>query len=214
VTVGLQDNVRTSPASNISCDADGAHLRGQTQEDIGLIFDARVRAVAGSPEALCTSSGSMVFPSNGFSQTVTLVFTAGTNFDQRNGNVASNYSFRGADPEMTVLSTVQAASKKSYPDLYNSHVQDYTNLFDQFILNLPDTNNSANVPTAQLMEEYTYTTDVGNPFVESLLFDYGRYLFIASSRPGSLPPNLQGIWTEQLSPAWSADYHVDINLEM
>jgi alpha-L-fucosidase 2 len=179
-----------------------------------MIFDARVQAVAGNSEAFCTSSGSMVVPSNGHSKSVTFVFAAGTNFDQRNGNAASNYSFKGADPEMMVLSTVQAASKKSYSHLYNAHVQDYTDLFNQFVLNLPDTNNSATVPTAQLMEEYTYTTGVGNPFLESLLFDYGRYLFIASSRPGGLPPNLQGLWTEQLYPAWSSDYHVDINLQM
>ncbi len=51
-------------------------------------------------------------------------------------------------------------------------------------------------------------------FLESLLFDYGRYLFIASSRPGSLPPNLQGMWTESMTPAWSSDYHLDINLQM
>ncbi|RFU28792.1 hypothetical protein B7463_g7548, partial [Scytalidium lignicola] len=189
VTVGLQDNLRTNPTSNLSCDSNGVHLRGQTQADIGMIFDAHHRT-----------------------KVITLIFAAGTNYDQKKGNSASNYSFKGIDPEATVLTTIQEASKKSYADIYHAHVQDHGELSGQFTLNLPDPKDSATVPTPQLMAQYT--TDAGDPFVESLLFDYGRYLFIASSRPGSLPPNLQGIWTESLTPAWSADYHVDINLQM
>jgi alpha-L-fucosidase 2 len=211
VTVGLQDNLRTGPASNQSCDTNGVHLRGQTQEDIGMIFDARVQAL-GSTSRSCTNSGSLILPSDGRTKAITLIFAAGTNYDQKNGNAASNYSFKGVDPAATVLSTIHAASKKSYTEIYNAHIKDYGNLFSQFTLDLPDPNNSANIPTPQLMTQYT--TDAGNPFVEALLFDYGRYLFIASSRPGSLPPNLQGIWTESLAPAWSADYHVDVNLQM
>lgn len=176
-----------------------------------MIFDARVQALQRNVES-CTNSGSLLLPSDGRTKAITLIFAAGTNYDQKKGNAANNYSFKGVDPEATVLSTIHAASKKTYANLYNAHVRDHGDLFSQFTLNLPDPNNSANVPTPQLMTEYT--TDAGDPFVEALLFDYGRYLFIASSRPGSLPPNLQGIWAEALAPAWSADYHVDINLQM
>ena len=211
MTVGLQDSLRTGPSSNVSCDANGVHLRGQTQEDIGMIFDARVQALQRNVES-CTNSGSLLLPSDGRTKAITLIFAAGTNYDQKKGNAANNYSFKGVDPEATVLSTIHAASKKTYANLYNAHVRDHGDLFSQFTLNLPDPKNSANVPTPQLMTEYT--TDAGDPFVEALIFDYGRYLFIASSRPGSLPPNLQGIWAEALAPAWSADYHVDINLQM
>jgi hypothetical protein len=54
----------------------------------------------------------------------------------------------------------------------------------------------------------------GDPYVESLLFDYARHLFVSSSRDDSLPPNLQGVWTDQIESAWSGDYHANINLEM
>ena len=54
----------------------------------------------------------------------------------------------------------------------------------------------------------------GDPYVESLLFDYARHLFISSSRDDSLPPNLQGIWTDEAQSAWSGDYHANINLQM
>jgi alpha-L-fucosidase 2 len=177
-----------------------------------MIFDARVRAIDTTNGLSCTPSGSLSFLSDGKTKAITLVFAAGTNYDQKKGNAANNYSFQGVDPEAAVLATIQAVSKKAYQEIYNAHVEDHSALFSEFTLDLPDPNNDASVPTPQLMTDYDY--EVGNPFVESLLFDYGRYLFIASSRPGSLPPNLQGIWTESLTPAWSADYHVDINLQM
>lgn len=211
VTVDLQDSLRTGPASNQSCYTNGVHLRGQTQEDIGMIFDARVQAL-GPASRSCTSSGSLILPSDSRTRAITLIFAAGTNYNPRNGNAASKYSFKGVDPAAAVLSTIHAASKKPYAEIYKAHVKDHSDLSSRFTLDLPDPNNSSNIPTSQLMTQYT--TAAGDPFVEGLLFDYGRYLFIASSRPGSLPPNLQGIWTESLAPAWSADYHVDINLQM
>jgi hypothetical protein len=54
----------------------------------------------------------------------------------------------------------------------------------------------------------------GDPYMEALLFDYARHLFICSSRDDSLPPNLQGVWTDQTESAWSGDYHANINLQM
>jgi Glycosyl hydrolase family 65, N-terminal domain len=54
----------------------------------------------------------------------------------------------------------------------------------------------------------------GDPYMESLLFDYARHLFISSSREESLPPNLQGIWTDQIESAWSGDFHANINFQM
>jgi alpha-L-fucosidase 2 len=176
-----------------------------------MIFDARVQALARTTDS-CTPSGTLLLPSDGKTKSITLIFAAGTNYDSKKGNAASNYSFKGVDPAAAVLSTIQAASKKSYSQFYNAHVKDYGALFSQFTIDLPDPKKSENVPTPQLMTQYT--TDAGDPFLEALLFDYGRYLFIASSRPGSLPPNLQGIWAEALAPAWSADYHVDINVQM
>ncbi|KAH8811188.1 glycoside hydrolase family 95 protein [Xylogone sp. PMI_703] len=210
-TVGLQDNLRANPSSLSSCDDNGVRLRGQTQADIGMIFEARVQVLPNTKHS-CTSSGAMIIPSNRNTKVITLIYAAGTDYDQKHGNAANNYSFKGVDPEPAVLATIKKANKRSYAAIYNAHVKDHGDLFGQFTLNLPDPKNSAAVSTPQLMTQYT--TDGGNPFIESLLFDYGRYLFIASSRPGSLPPNLQGIWAEALAPAWSADYHVDINLQM
>lgn len=177
-----------------------------------MVFDARVQVVNRPKGVACIASHELIIPAESKTSSVTVVYAAGTNYDQKNGTKASNYSFKGVDPASAVLSTIQAAAKESYNSLYNSHVKDHNALLSQFTLKLPDPDNSGSIPTAKLMEDYD--DEVGNPFIENLLFDYGRYLFIGSCRPGSLPPNLQGIWTESLTPAWSADYHVDVNVQM
>ncbi|KAL5083537.1 hypothetical protein Trisim1_001349 [Trichoderma cf. simile WF8] len=212
LTIGLQDNQRSNPSSNSSCDANGVRLRGQTAQDIGMIFDARAQVLNRPRGATCTSAHELLVPSDRRTTSVTVVYAAGTNYDQKKGTRASNYSFKGVDPAAAVVSTIKAVEKKSFTSMYNAHVKDHNTLFSQFTLNLPDSEHSASVPTATLIENYDY--NVGDPFVENLLFDYGRYLFIGSCRDGSLPPNLQGIWTENQFPAWSSDYHVDVNVQM
>lgn len=103
-------------------------------------------------------------------------------------------------------------SKKSYNTILQSHVKDHGEWFNKFTLDLPDPHNSADVDTMDLLTNYS--TEKGDPFVENLLIEYGQYMFIASSRPGSLPPNLQGSWAPDGNPAWSSDYHIDVNVQM
>ncbi len=216
VSVGLVDTVRTSPASNTSCSSSGLHLHGQTQADegfgnIGMIFDAQVQHLtSGNLKSSCNSDNELIVSGN--STSLTLLYTSGTDFDQTKGYSASNYSFRGSDPYPEVLTTVQAATSKSYNSILQAHIGDHQSWFDLFTLDLPDSKGSANVDTTTLMNGYT--TEDGDPFVEALILDYSRYLFIASSRPGSLPPNLQGKWAPTLDPALSSDYHIDVNLQM
>jgi alpha-L-fucosidase 2 len=140
-----------------------------------MVFDARVQVLENVIHS-CTRSGNLLLSTDGSTNTVTLIFAAGTNYDQKKGTAASNYSFKGVDPAATVLLTIQAASIISYSDIYSAHVKDHGDLFSQFALDLPDPNNSANIPTPQLMTQYT--TDAGDPFAEALLFDYeeGREL--------------------------------------
>lgn len=177
-----------------------------------MIFDARAQVVNRPKGATCTAAHELLVPSDRKTSSLTVVYAAGTNYDQKKGTKASNYSFKGVDPAPAVVSTIQAVAKKSFTSMYNAHVKDHNALFSQFTLDLPDPEHSTSQPTATLFENYDY--DIGDPFVENLLFDYGRYLFIGSCRDGSLPPNLQGIWAESLYPAWSSDYHVDVNVQM
>lgn len=196
-------------ALNVTCQGNSINLWGLTVPVIGLIYNARATVtVPGSKGDFC-SNGQVVVP-KGQSEVI-IVIAADTDYDAANGNAAANYSFKGVDPTQNVTKTATTASQKSYSSLKNSHIKDYSALFSRFTLSLPDPKRSAKVDMGVLFTNYTQP---GDPYVENLLFDYARYLFIGSSRPGTLPPNLQGLWAEQYSPAWSADYHANINIQM
>ncbi|NDW08583.1 glycoside hydrolase N-terminal domain-containing protein [Dysgonomonas sp. 520] len=110
--------------------------------------------------------------------------------------------------------TIQNATKKSYDDLKNAHVADYTNLFKRTELFLGSSeldNQPTDVRWKQLKE-----TGKDDPGLFALFFQYGRYLLISSSRENSpLPAHLQGIWNDNLAcnMPWTCDYHLDINTE-
>jgi alpha-L-fucosidase 2 len=155
----------------------------------------------------------LVNPRRG-TKSVGIIIGAGTNYDAKKSTREHGYSFRGEDPEPVVERQTKAAAAKSVATLYNRHTSDFQRLTSRFTLALPDHTNSSSTETADLISRYTASNVGGDPYVESLLFDYGNYMFISSSRPGSLPPNLQGRWSEGLWAAWSGDYHANINLQM
>ena len=107
-------------------------------------------------------------------------------------------------------------SGKSYEEAYStlkqSHVSDYKELFDKVSLDLGTKESDLSLTTDELIKRYQSGTE--SAYLETLLFQYGRYLLIASSRPGSLPANLQGVWNTYNMPAWACDYTNNINVEM
>jgi alpha-L-fucosidase 2 len=118
----------------------------------------------------------------------------------------------GEDPSARVLSQLDAAATKSFETLKEEHLKDFQPLFDRVALNLGKSSEAQRaLPTNLRKVEATKTVD---PELEALLFQYGRYLLISSSRPGHLPANLQGIWNASNEPAWNCDYHANINLQM
>lgn len=103
-----------------------------------------------------------------------------------------------------------AAGKLSFAELRNRHIADHRRLFDRVSLTLgPDT--AARQPTGQRVKNFPASPD---PSLLALYFQFGRYLLIASSRPGSQPANLQGIWNYQVQPPWSCNWTSNINVEM
>lgn len=132
-------------------------------------------------------------------------------------SAATNYApvyphYRRADLAEKVEANIQRASQFNYAGLLASHLNDYGNLFKRVVLDL---NASTSLLTVDKMLQ---TYGAGNAeldrYLETLYFQYGRYLLIASSRAGSLPANLQGVWNNSTRPPWNADYHVNINLQM
>lgn len=216
ITVGLENQARTNPTGNLSCMSNTAIFRGLSYPDLGMIYDVRAEIVIPNQQKKSTgfcdsNSGHLIIPSS-TTKSFQIVIAAGTSFDDSKGNAENNFSFRGDDPASQVSTTVSTAAKKSFEDLLTAHTDDFTSYTERFTLNLPDTMGSSTKETAPLIANYSVND--GDPYVESLLFDQGRYLFLSSTRSNSLPAGLQGRWTEQLNPSWGADFHANINLQM
>jgi len=105
---------------------------------------------------------------------------------------------------------IEAARKKNYQKIKDDHIAAHRQLFRRVSLDLGATENSFQ-PTDQRIKSFDGRND---PALAALAFQFGRYLLISSSRPGSQPANLQGIWNESMNPPWDSKYTTNINLEM
>lgn len=119
--------------------------------------------------------------------------------------------WKGEDPEQVVQRRLTAARSKSYAALKNNHIKDYQALFNRMAIQIGQPVLKNDIPTVQRVLNYKKQADLG---LETLLFQYGRYLLISSSRKGGLPANLQGIWNNSNNPPWRSDYHSNINIQM
>ncbi len=122
-------------------------------------------------------------------------------------------SWKGANPHALVTKQVDLAAKQAYSKLLTTHVEDHQSLYSRVAIELGTTGDSQ---LAAPINERLKAVREGksDPDLEELLFLYGRYLLIGSSRPGTLPGNLQGIWNHVNMAPWHADYHSNINLQM
>ncbi len=121
--------------------------------------------------------------------------------------------WRGADPMPVIGKELAAAQKLSYARLLNRHIHDLTRLTSAAGIRVGKTEQTQlNLPTDARLK--AYAGGAKDPDLEALLFQYGRYLLVSSSRPGGLPANLQGLWNDSNTPAWASDYHNNINIQM
>ena len=115
-----------------------------------------------------------------------------------------------------VQATADAAANKGYDAVRADHVSDVSALMGRVDLSLGD-EAASDKPTDKLLEAYNNGTasDSERRLLETALYQYGRYLTVASSRENSqLPSNLQGVWNNSNNPPWSSDYHINVNLQM
>jgi alpha-L-fucosidase 2 len=99
----------------------------------------------------------------------------------------------------------------SWGQLQQAHIREYKSWYDRMSLTLGETPPD-DIPTDKRIQHVK--SGQADLHLEKLLFDFGRYLLISSSRPGTNPANLQGIWNQHISAPWNADYHLNINLQM
>jgi alpha-L-fucosidase 2 len=147
-----------------------------------------------------SSSGGTLRVSN--ANAVTLLISIGTSY--------VDYRTVNGDYQGIARSRLNAAQGVAYDTLRARHVADYQALFGRVTLDLGRTA-AADQPTDVRIAQHGSTSD---PQFSTLLFQYGRYLLISSSRPGSQPANLQGIWNDQMSPPWDSKYTLNANLPM
>ncbi len=124
-----------------------------------------------------------------------------------------DYRDISGDPGQRCRDAIKISEGKSYRQLRDSHVADYQTLFSRVRLNLGEGHVSKSaLPTNERLANYK--KGMVDPGLEALYFQFGRYLMISGSRPGTQPLNLQGIWNEHTTPPWGSKYTVNINTEM
>ncbi|HEU6449566.1 MAG TPA: glycoside hydrolase family 95 protein [Verrucomicrobiae bacterium] len=189
------ENGDTLVMSGVNADANG--IKG------ALKFQARVRILPkGGSAGLLTLMGAGNLVVN-HADSVTLLIAAATSY--------RNYHDTSGQPEKITKKQIAAASRKSFNDLRAATIAAHQKLFRRVELNLGDSGEAANLPTDERIRNF----DNGNdPQFAALYFQFARYLLICSSRPGTQPANLQGIWNNSMNPPWSSKYTININTEM
>jgi len=135
---------------------------------------------------------------------VTFILSAATSYVK--------YNDVGADPAERTTKSLSAIAGKKYKDLHKTHVDDFSNLMGRVHLNL---NTSSEINKKPVNERITAIKDGGRDInLEGLVFQFGRYALVASSRAGGQAANLQGIWNQDLLPPWGSKYTININIQM
>ena len=196
--------LRLKDAHKAQVKAEGNRLAFSGKLDNGLAYEAQVLVLNDGGQVMAEGNVLHVREAN----SLTILLAAGTSYLNQ-----SAHGWRGDPPHQRLLRQIDAAAGKKYEDLRSVHVRDYRGLFDRVQANLGRTDaQQAALPTEARLA--AYRKGVRDPELEALLFQYGRYLLISCSRPGSLPANLQGLWNQSLDPPWRSDYHSNINVQM
>jgi alpha-L-fucosidase 2 len=169
----------------------------------GMRFQFRVKAI--SPDGAISNNDSTLTIAN--ATEATLYLSAATSFN----GYDKCPDKEGKDEEKLASNYLQAALKKNYNQLLDSHVKDYQQYFNRVVFSLSD-GPAPNLPIDKRLAEYKNGKD--DKALEELYFQFGRYLLISSSRPGGMPANLQGIWNKEIRPSWRSNYTTNINVQM
>ncbi len=195
---------------------DGLLLTGKSTDFLGiegrLRYEARVKAKA---EGGITEVDYRTLSVNN-ADAVTLLVSAATSF--------VDYTDVSGDPNARVERTLSAVSGRSYEEMRREHVAEHRRLFRRLAVDL-GTSAAASLPTDERVGRFRVEGEAGgidtaalredpDPQLAALYYQFGRYLLISSSRPGTEPANLQGIWNEDSNPSWDSKYTVNVNLPM
>lgn len=181
---------------------DGLVLTGKSADYMGvegkMRYEARIKAVAEGGNIITDDVNLIIENAN----SVTLYFAAATNF--------MNYKDVSADQHQRVDNYFKGIENKNYNSIFSAAVADHKKYFSRVSLQLSNSANSF-LPTTERVKKIQAEPD---PSMAALSYQFGRYLMIGSSRPGTQPANLQGIWNDNMNPMWDSKYTTNINTEM
>ncbi|MGQ1889351.1 glycoside hydrolase family 95 protein [Thermophagus sp. OGC60D27] len=185
---------RPGEGENVFVKGSDLVMRQKVDDRDGVTFETRVRVYAegGTVE----SEGGIIKVSG--SDEVMLIQVAATDF-------------RGDDPTELCHTYLDNIDGKDFERLKAEHLNDYQSLFNRVSIDLGGSD-AVYFPTDERL--HALRKGAQDPALFALYYQFGRYLLISSSRPGTLPANLQGLWEGTLTPPWNADYHININLQM
>jgi alpha-L-fucosidase 2 len=223
LTVSMDSPHKISQTTPISPDT--LKMTGQVRDlvspfELGLRFESRLRVI--NTAGRIATAGNNIAVQN--ADAVTLLLVAATSF--------RNFQDISADPAQRCDEMLAKLEDRSYESLRDAHVADFRALFGRVTLDLGHTDIS-DLPTDQRLNRVIASADTGNkskdapalehlggagldsdPSLAALFFQFGRYMLISSSRPGTQASNLQGVWNELLNPPWESKYTTNINVEM
>ncbi len=168
----------------------------------GLQYMARLKAIAKNGNIEYTDSLLIVNDAD----EVVLFLTASTNY------LLKYPEYNGRDYERITRTNLENVIKKPYNELLKNHISEYQSYYHRVKFDISGEMKDT-VPTDYRVEN-NFRETKSDPVLEELIFQYGRYLLISSSRPGTLPANLQGIWANKIQTPWNGDYHTDVNIQM
>ena len=177
------------------------------EQTLGLSLEIRNGALKGYSHLYVTTTNGKVDVSEDDitiedADEVTFYLTAATNY--------VDYNDISADQMLKSKERLEKIKEVNYERALAAHINEYQRYFNALSLNL-GTTRQADLPTDERISKYSPESD---PSLITLYLQYGRYLLISSSRPGTLPANLQGIWNDRLTPPWGSKYTTNINAEM
>jgi alpha-L-fucosidase 2 len=177
-------------------------LYGSEVDGKGMFFEAQLEIRNKRGKITKTGNGLKV---TGADEVILLLSmaTSYNGFDKSPGS-------EGKNPTEINTKILEKVKSKSYSDLKSSHITDYKKLFNRVDFNLKSNFND-DLPTDERLKNYVKNKDFQ---LNTLLFQYGRYLMISGSRPGGQPLNLQGIWNAEVIPPWNSGYTINMNTEM
>jgi alpha-L-fucosidase 2 len=220
LTAGLKSKLKhtIAPVSNDELVLNGRapmHIANRESEPLQIVYDERehgegmkfqIRIKIKTEGGTINKTDSSLQVSD--ADAVTLYLTEETSF---NGYDKSP-GLEGKDPGKVASANLQAALQKTYAQLKASHVTDYQRLFHRVSLDLGKDTDGVKLPTDERMRRLNQ--GLSDNHLQTLYYQFGRYLLIACSRPGSPPANLQGMWNDHVQPPWGSNYTTNINTEM